>query len=141
MDPVSIGAIGATIPIVAIIFGTSLGGLAMWSEHKRKSQLIEQVHRERLVALEKGMEPPALPPGLIGLQHQKPPEPPRALWPKAMRNGLVLLFGGVVLYYAIFTAGGEEGAGFALIPAAIGVANLIYAAVLWSQEKSEPPKG
>ncbi len=133
------GVIGAFIPIVAIIFSIGIGAVALWSEHKRKSQLLDQLHRERIVALEKGVEPPALPPGLIGFTAPKPLPPPRALWPKAMRNGLVLLFGGVVLYFAIYLAGGELGAAFALIPAAIGVANLIYAAVLWSQEKDSPP--
>jgi hypothetical protein len=132
--------IGASIPIVAIVFGIGIGALAMWAEHKRKSQLMDQLHRERIVALEKGVEPPALPPGLVGFQNSRPSATPRALWPKAMRNGLMLLFGGIVLYFAIYNAGGEPGAAFALIPAAIGVANLIYAAVLWSQEKDEPPK-
>jgi hypothetical protein len=32
-------------------------------------------------------------------------------------------------------AGGREGALFGLIPAAIGVANLVYAAVLWRKEE------
>ena len=134
------GVIGAFIPIVAIVFCVGIGAVAVWSEHKRKSQLMEQLHRERIVALEKGVEPPPLPPGLIGYNAPKPIPPPRALWPKAMRNGLMLLFGGVVLYYAVYVAGGEPGAAFALIPAAIGVANLVYAAVLWNQEKNEPPK-
>jgi hypothetical protein len=137
------GTIGVLIPVVAIVFGTSVGAVAIWTEHKRKAQLLEQLHRERMLSLDKGVEPPPVTPGLVGFMNEKPPKPPvpaRAMWPKAMRNGLMLLFSGAMLYFAIDNAGGEPGAPFALIPAAIGVANLVYAAVLWSQEKNEPPK-
>ena len=57
-----------------------------------------------------------------------------------MRNGLGLLFGGIVLFFAVERAGGSEGSVFMLIPAVLGLANLIYAAVLWQQEKNEPSK-
>jgi hypothetical protein len=132
--------IGAFIPIVAITLGIGIGCLAIWSEHKRKLELIDRLHRERMLALEKGVEPPALPPGMVGDLAAKPKLVPRYLWPKAMRNGLALLFGGIVLFFGVDRAGGSEGAVFMLIPAVLGLANLIYAAVLWQQEKSEPPK-
>jgi len=131
---------GMLIPITAIIFGVGIGSLTIWAEHKRKSQLLDQLHRERMLALEKGVEPPAIAPGLVGFLSNKPKVAPRYLWPKAMRNGMWMLLSGLVLYFAIDNAGGEEGSLFALIPAAIGVANLIYAAVLWQQEKDEPPR-
>jgi hypothetical protein len=137
MDP---ALLGISIPIVAIIFGVGVFALSIWSEHKRKAQLLEQLHRERMLALEKGVEPPAIAPGLVGFLNNKPIPPARAMWPKAMRNGLMFLLGGVVLFFAINNAGGEEGAMFGLIPAALGVANLVYAAVLWSQEKDEPTR-
>jgi hypothetical protein len=136
MEP---GVIGAFIPIVAITLGVAIGSLAIWSEHKRKLELIDRLHRERMLALEKGVEPPALPPGMVGDLAAKPKIVPRYLWPRAMRNGLMLLFGGIVLYFAVDEAGGREGAMFMLVPAALGLANLIYAAVIWKQEKDEPP--
>ena len=129
--------IGAFIPIVAITLGIAIGSLAIWSEHKRKLELIDRLHKERMLALEKGVEPPALPPAMVGNLASKPQ--PRFLWPRAMRNGLMLLFCGVVLYFAVDNAGGEEGAIFMLVPAALGLANLIYAAVIWKQEQDEPP--
>jgi hypothetical protein len=133
--------IGVFIPIVAIVFGIGIGALSIWSEHKRKSQLLEQLHKERLIALEKGIEPPDIAPGLVGFLNNKPTLTPKYLWPRAMRNGLWLLFGGVVLYMAINQSGGHQGATFALIPAVIGVANLIYAAVVRHQERNDPPPG
>lgn len=132
--------IGAFIPIVAITLGIGIGCLAIWSEHKRKVELIDRLHRERMLALEKGVEPPALPPGMVGDLASKPKPVARYLWPKAMRNGLALLFGGVVMYFAVDRAGGREGALFMLVVAVLGLANLVYAAVLWQQEKNEPPK-
>jgi hypothetical protein len=132
--------IGAFIPIVAITLGIGIGCLAIWAEHKRKIELIDRLHRERMLALEKGVEPPALPPGMVGDLAAKPKPVPRYLWPKAMRNGLALLFGGIVMYFGVERAGGSEGSVFMLIPAVLGLANLIYAAVLWQQEKNEPAK-
>ena len=134
------GVIGAFIPIVAITLGIGIGCLAIWSEHKRKLELIDRLHRERMLALEKGVEPPALPPGMVGDLAAKPKPVPKYLWPKAMRNGLMLLFVGIVMYFGVKNADGEEGAIFMLVPAVLGLANLIYAAVLWQQEKNEPPK-
>ena len=134
--------IGAMIPIVAITFGIGIGCLAIWSEHKRKLELIDRLHRERMLALEKGVEPPALPPGMVSdlAQKSRPPKPvPRYLGPNAMRNGLALFFVGIVMFFAVDRAGGAEGAMFMLVIAVIGLANLIYAGVLWQQEKNEPP--
>jgi hypothetical protein len=128
------------IPIVAITLGIAIGALAIWSEHKRKLELIDRLHRERMLALEKGVEPPALPPGMVGDLAAKTKLVPKYLWPKAMRNGLALFFGGIVMFFAVDRAGGSEGAMFMLVVAVIGLANLIYAAVLWQQEKSEPSK-
>jgi hypothetical protein len=137
MDP---AVIAVSIPIVAIVFGIGIGALAIWAEHKRKVELIDRIHRERMLALEKGVEPPALPPGMVGDLAAKPKLVPRYLWPRAMRNGLMMLFGGIVLCFAVDRAGGEEGAMFMLVPAVLGLANLVYAAVLWKQEKDEPSK-
>jgi hypothetical protein len=134
------GVIGAFIPIVAITFGIGIGCLAIWSEHKRKLELIDRLHRERMLALEKGVEPPALPPAMVGQLGSKPRVASRYLWPRAMRNGLMLLFGGIVLYFGVENAGGSEGSIFMLVPAVLGLANLIYAAVIWKQEKDDPPK-
>jgi hypothetical protein len=131
--------IGAFIPIVAITLGIGIGCLAIWSEHKRKLELIDRLHRERMLALEKGVEPPALPPAMVGQLASKSKPASRYLWPQAMRNGLMLMFGGIVLYFGVNNAGGEEGAIFMLVPAVLGLANLIYAAVIWKQEKDEPP--
>jgi hypothetical protein len=123
--------IGVFIPIVAIVMGIGIGMLAIWSEHKRKAQLLEQNHRERMHALEKGIELPPLPANLVGTSNG----PSTASAAKSLRSGIMLTLIGVLLYFAIGTAGGREGALFGLIPAAIGIANFVYAGILWQQEK------
>ena len=123
--------IGVFIPIVAIVMGISVALLAIWSEHKRKSQLLEQNHRERMNAIEKGIELPAIPANVVGGSNG----PSTSTAAKSLRSGIMLTLIGALLFFAIETAGGTEGAMFGLIPAAIGIANLVYAAILWKQEK------
>src|SRR6187431_2380002 len=105
MDP---GIIAVFIPIVAIIMGIGIGMLAIWSEHKRKAQLLEQNHRERMHAIEKGLELPALPPGLVGFMQSAAV----ASSARALRSGLIWLLAGIVGFVAIKNAGGAEGAPF-----------------------------
>jgi cadmium resistance protein CadD (predicted permease) len=130
MDP---GVIGVFIPIVAIVMGIGIAMLSVWSEHKRKAQLLEQNHRERMHAIEKGIELPPLPPNLVGLSNG----PSTASAAKSLRSGIMLVLIGVVLFFAIDVAGGREGALFGLIPAAVGIANLVYAAIQWDKEKAD----
>jgi hypothetical protein len=124
------GAIGVFIPIVAIVMGIGIGMLAIWAEHKRKAQLLDQLHRERLHALEKGLELPALPAHLVGEGDGSAPSAA-----KSLRSGVVLLLIGVILWFAIREVSFGEGALFGLIPAAVGVGNLLYALILWNKEK------
>jgi len=130
MDP---GVIGVFIPIVAIVMGIGIGMLAIWAEHKRKSQLLEQNHRERMHAIEKGIELPPLPANLVGTSNG----PSTSSAAKSLRSGIMLLLIGIILFFAIGVSGGDEGALFGLIPAAVGIANLVYAAIQWEKEKKE----
>jgi len=133
MDP---GVIGVFIPIVAIVMGIGIGMLAIWSEHKRKAQLLEQNHRERMHAIEKGIELPPLPAGLIGAGNG----PSTSSAAKSLRSGIMLTLIGILLYIAIGATGGKEGALFGLIPTAVGIANLAYAAIQWNKEKAAADK-
>jgi hypothetical protein len=130
MDP---GVIGVFIPIVAIIFGVGAGIVAIWSEHKRKAQLLEQNHRERMQAIEKGIELPPLPANLVSGGNG----PATASAAKSLRSGIMLVGVGVILCVALNESGGREAALFGLIPAAVGFANLVYAAIQWKKEKAD----
>jgi hypothetical protein len=129
MDP---GIIGVFIPIVAIVMGIGIGMLSIWTEHKRKAQLHEQYHKERLAALEKGVPMPELDRRLVALDET---EPPTAA--KAFRNGLMMLLVGIVLFFALDQLLGDRLSLFGLIPAAVGIANLVYGVLLVKKERTE----
>jgi len=74
---------------------------------------------------------PPLPANVVGGSNG----PSTATAAKSLRSGIMLTLIGVVLYVAIDRVGASEAALFGLIPAAIGIANLMYAAILWQKEK------
>ena len=117
------------IPITAIVFSLSFAMLGLWADHQRRSQKLEHAHRERMAAIEKGVPLPATPEDRDRAD-DKMSNPARML-----RSGILLLSLGIILYFAIHAAGGIEGALFGLIPSALGLANLAYAAVLFDREK------
>jgi hypothetical protein len=123
--------IGVFIPIVAIVMGIGIGMLSIWTEHKRKSQLLEQFHKERLSALDKGVALPELDRRLVALDES---EPPTAA--KAFRNGLMMLLIGIILYFALDQLIGDRVSLFGLIPAAVGIANLMYGVLLLRKEQA-----
>ncbi len=127
------------IPIVAIVFGIGAGMLSTWTEHKRRSQLLDQAHRERMSALEKGLPMPELPPNLVTGKSED--GNPRYAPLRAMRFGLMMLGIGIVLYLALGRVAHEDVALFGLIPAVIGAANLVYAGLLSRKERAGPGAG
>ena len=81
---------------------------------REKQKRAELRHRERIAAIEKGIE--------------LPPDPDAETAPKkgnSLKSGLINLFVGIVLYVAIAEVAGDDVALFGLIPAAIGVGSLI----------------
>ena len=127
--------IGVFIPIVAIVMGIGIAMLAVWSEHKRKAQLLEQNHRERMNAIEKGIELPPLPDHLVRDGNSNGPA--TASPAKSLRAGIMLCLLGGLLFFAIERMGADELALFGLIPAAVGIANLVYAAIQWNKREPE----
>ena len=121
------------IPITAIVMGIGIGMLGLWTDHKRKSQILEQSHRERMAAIEKGIDLPPVPStSLIEATQTLKGAPNPA---KILRSGVFMLSLGIVLYFALVTVGAREAAVFGLIPATIGLANLAYSAVLFDKER------
>jgi hypothetical protein len=90
----------------------------MVTGHRQKILRAELRHKERLAAMEKGLE---LPPELEDLDNGK-----KRSRSGSLRSGLIGLGVGIVLYFALDRVAGEEVALFGLIPAAIGLANLIF---------------
>ncbi|MEJ2720756.1 MAG: DUF6249 domain-containing protein [bacterium] len=106
--------IAILIPIVMIVGGVLIALVAIFLDSKKK----ELVHKERLVAMEKGMEIP-----------QPPKEPERPAYLKNRSSGLVMTFLGLALTIAIWVPAGPVGGIWGLIPQAIGVGLLISSAL------------
>jgi prolipoprotein diacylglyceryltransferase len=102
------------IPILGIVLGVGIAIVAIVTSHREKMKRAELRHRERLAAIEKGIE-------LL-------PDPDPDAEPNkgsSLKGGLVGFFLGVVLYFAIREVAGDDVALFGLIPAAVGVGSLI----------------
>jgi hypothetical protein len=119
------------IPIVAIIMSLSIPIVYAIVDYRRRRDIVEAHHKERLAAIERGMELPALPESFY--QSLKPARRSSYLLP-----GLVWLFVGIGLFIALGAVAGEGVRYFGLIPAGVGAALLIYYVV---EGRKLPPGG
>lgn len=127
------------IPICAIVMSLSIPIVAIIVDYNKRRRIYELHHKERLAAIEKGMEPPPLPPDLLGGGRRRRPRP--LLW------GLIWLFGGIALTAALVAEDGWREGLYGLIPTGVGLAFLIYYAVEgaklsadWEREQDQMAK-
>jgi hypothetical protein len=126
------GTLGVLIPVIAIGGGLATGIVAIVTDHRRRREIYEMHHKERMFALERGLELPPLPANLIDDDHVeraladtiKSSRPRR--YRNALRSGLTWLFVGIGLGAALYLNAGVEQASWALIPIGLGLAKLIY---------------
>jgi hypothetical protein len=114
------GVLGVMIPIVAIVMGIGVAMLGMWLDYRKKREIFELHHKERMAAIEKGMEVPPLPPELFQGNKRAYGRLPSDY----LRRGLVWGFIGLGVTVAMRLEN-EGGAWYGLIPLAVGVANLL----------------
>lgn len=110
------------IPIIAIVMGIGFAMLAVWTENQRKREMFELHHKERLLAIERGMEVPPLPAEFFQRGRGWG-------WDSAsdgLRRGLLWSLVGLALMVALALNRSLEAAAWGLIPCAVGLANLIY---------------
>jgi hypothetical protein len=102
------------IPILAVVLGVGVAIVAIVTSHREKQKRAELRHRERIAAIEKGMEiPPDAEPDVEVRKGG------------SLKSGLAGRFLGIVLYFALRQVADADVALFGLIPAAFGVAGLI----------------
>lgn len=107
------------IPITAIFMSLLIPIVFAIVDYKRRKDIVEANHKERLAAIERGMEIPALPESFY--QSMKPARRSSYLLP-----GLIWLFVGIGLFVALGAVAGDEVKYFGTIPAGVGLAFLIY---------------
>jgi hypothetical protein len=131
----AIAIIGELIPITAIIMGVGIGMLSVYFDFRKKREMLQAYHAERMAAIEKGIEMPPLPAELLrggGGRDEAHPARHR-------RHGLILLLLGIAVAGAMWADGGRD-AWWGGVPAAIGVALLISSA-LESRERARSGNG
>jgi hypothetical protein len=115
------------IPIIAIVMGIGIGMLSIYLSYRKRKEMFALYHQERMAAIEKGIELPPLPEDFF----HEDGKPLRRSPHGTLLSGLVLVFIGLTLYLALHftvtrTDTGGGAALFALIPAGVGAACLIY---------------
>ena len=108
------------IPIVATVMGLGLAMLSVFLNYRRRRELYTLHHQERMAAIDKGIDVPPLPEGLLS-------EEPRPVSPRRiLLKGLIWALGGSCLTAALYVNDGIDAALFGLITVAVGVAYLVY---------------
>lgn len=108
-----------TIPLLSIFGGVAIAIVAIIMGARKK----ELAHKERLLAMEKGIEIPA-----VRREEKRSPH-------LANRSsGLVMSFLGVALTIALFVVAGPDGGVWGLLPLAIGL-GLLVSSVLERRER------
>lgn len=116
MNPETIGVL---IPIVGIVMGVMIPIVYQVLDYRRRRDLVQAHHKERLAAIERGMEIGPLPESFYN-----PTRPSRG--PRYLLTGMVWFFIGTALFIALGAVAGDDVRYFGLIPAGIGLAYLIY---------------
>jgi hypothetical protein len=124
-----VAILGVMVPIVAIVMGVGIGMLSLFLDYRKKRDMFALHHKERLAAIEKGMEVPPLPPEFFQDTRRRVRVPGDYL-----RRGLILLLVGIVITIALYDTARHEYL-WGLVPAAIGVANLLY---FWFENRRTP---
>jgi len=119
------------IPIIAICMSLLLPIVFAIVDYRRRRDIVDANHRERMAAIERGMEPPALPESFY--LSIKPARRSSYLLP-----GLIWLFVGIGLFVALGAVAGEDVRFFGVIPGGVGLAFLIYYFV---EGRKQPPAG
>jgi|GEM_PF-288408 len=123
--------LGMLIPIVAIVMGIGIGMLAIWLDYRKKREIYQLHHAERMAAIEKGVEVPPLPPELFQTSRQANATPAKRLY-----RGLLFTLLGAAFFIAHYMSDAEYGywphkgqtlTGLLLL--AVGVANLLSYAI------------
>jgi hypothetical protein len=110
------------VPITAIVMGVGIGMLGLWLDYRKKREIFELHHKERMAAIEKGMEVPPLPAELFrDYRRRRTPA-------DYLRRGLIWLLIGIAIVIALLATpdAGPKAAYWGLVPAAFGLAQLIF---------------
>jgi hypothetical protein len=125
------------IPIIAIVMGLGVGMLKLWLDFRKKREILQAHHAERMAAIEKGIELPPLPPQFYGNDIRSLPIDViqeqlkgRHLALSQLRSGLIWLLVGIAISVALYAdhehAQSHNAAWWGGVPIAIGLSKLLF---------------
>jgi hypothetical protein len=103
------------IPIITVTLSMTVAIVFIITRYRRNVQELEQRHRERMAAIDKGLD---LPPEQVS--------PPAVTPPRYLLRGLVWLGVGLAIVFGARELLDSDAASLGWIPAAVGVAYLIF---------------
>jgi hypothetical protein len=130
-SPVAVAILGVMIPIVAIVMGLGVGMLKLWLDFRKKREILQAHHAERMAAIDKGIELPPLPPEFYSNGGSKRTEllsekfQGKQIGLHYLRSGLIWLLIGGAISIALYREHGHD-AYWGAVPAAYGLAQLLF---------------
>jgi hypothetical protein len=131
MNNSNVDAVAVMIPVIAIIMGVGIGMLSLYLQYRKKRDILQLYHAERMAAIEKGIELPPLPPQFFQEAGSREATPARH-----RRTGLILLFVGIAIVVAM-RGTDVDNSWWGGVPAAIGLAYLL-SSLLEAREARDP---
>jgi Domain of unknown function (DUF6249) len=110
------------IPITAIVMSLLIPIVYVIVDYRRRRDIVEAHHKERLAAIERGTDVPPLPESFYNPMY-------RLRRPRTLLTGMVWFFVGIALTVALGKVAGDDVMYFGLIPTGVGLAFLIYYAI------------
>jgi hypothetical protein len=123
-------AVAVFIPITAIFMSLLIPIVYAIVDYRRRRDVIEAHHKERMAAIERGTDIPPLPDSFYNPMR-------RSKGPRYLLTGMIWFFIGVALFIALGAVAGNEVRYFGLIPAGVGLAFLLYYAIEGRHEKRD----
>ena len=120
--------IATFIPIVAIVMSLLIPIIYQITEYRRRRDIVEALHKERMAAIERGMEPKPLPEELLNPFR-------RNRNPRYLLTGMIWLFVGIGIFVFLGAVAGEDVRWIGLIPGGVGLAYLLYHLIEGRHEK------
>jgi hypothetical protein len=135
-------AAAVVVPVVSVVLGIGMVIVAIVTKHRRQMQELELRHRERMAAIEKGLELPPEPPSVTESALVAKYAARRGAGGNYLLRGLVWL--GVGLAIGLSDGDGLFGGKsvvYGSVAAAVGAAYLIYYFVEGRREAPPPGDG
>ena len=113
---------GELVIVIAIVFGIGMVMLRLYLDYRRRRELYQLHHAERMAAIEKGIELPPLPAEFFKDSRVRVREPAPI---RSRRWGLILLFLGAATCAGLWGSGAGAVSWWGLVPAGLGLALLL----------------